>query len=87
MPYNLFRNCAPVKLRQASIPKESRFRQPRARNLAVQNRVAFVAYILDTFPTVRPHDKAAFSHYRTKDMVLAYDNALAAGDTDAEVAV
>ncbi len=47
---------------------------------------ADAAYILDTFPIVRRHDKAAFGTYRTKDMVLAYYNALAAGDTDAEVA-
>ena len=45
------------------------------------------AYILDTFPIVRRHDKAAFGHYRTKAMTLAYYNALAAGDTDVEVAV
>ena len=45
------------------------------------------AYILDTFPIVRRHDKAAFGHYRTKAMVLAYYNALAAGDTDVDVAV
>ena len=45
------------------------------------------AYILNTFPIVRRHDKAAFGHYRTKDMVLAYYNALAAGDTDTDVAV
>ena len=45
------------------------------------------AYILDTFPIVRRHDKAAFGTYRTKDMVLAYYNALAAGDTDTDVAV
>ena len=44
------------------------------------------AYILDTFPIVRRHDEAAFCHYRTKDMVLAYYNALAAGDTDIDVA-
>ena len=44
-------------------------------------------YILDTFPIVRRHDEAAFGHYRTKDMVLAYYNALAAGDTDVDVAV
>ena len=43
-------------------------------------------YILDTFPIVRRHDKAAFGHYRTKAMILAYYNALAAGDTDVEVA-
>ena len=45
------------------------------------------AYILDTFPIVRRHDEAAFGNYRTKDMVLAYYNALAAGDTDVKVAV
>ena len=45
------------------------------------------AYILDTFPIVRRHDEAAFGHYRTKEMVLAYYNALDAGDTDVEVAV
>ena len=45
------------------------------------------AYILDTFPIVRRHDKAAFGHYRTKSMVLAYYNALAAGDTDTDVAL
>ena len=45
------------------------------------------AYILDTFPIVRRHDKAAFGTYRTKEMVLAYYNALAAGDTDTDVAV
>ena len=48
---------------------------------------ADAAYILDTFPIVRRHDKAAFGHYRTKDMILAYYNALAAGDTDVDVAV
>ena len=45
------------------------------------------AYILDTFPIVRRHDEAAFGRYRTKEMTLAYYNALAAGDTDVEVAV
>ena len=45
------------------------------------------AYILDTFPIVRRHDKAAFGHYRTKEMILAYYNALAAGDTDTDVAL
>ena len=48
---------------------------------------ADAAYILDTFPIVRRHDKAAFGHYRTKDMILAYYNALAAGDTDTDVAI
>ena len=45
------------------------------------------AYILDTFPIVRRHDKAAFGAYRTKEMVLAYYNALAAGDTETDVAL
>ena len=45
------------------------------------------AYILDTFPIVRRHDQAAFGHYRTKDMVLAYYNALNAGDTSTDVAL
>ena len=45
------------------------------------------AYILDTFPIVRRHDKTAFGAYRTKHMVLAYYNALAAGDTEIDLAV
>ena len=45
------------------------------------------AYILDTSPTVRRHDKAVFAHYRPKTTVLAYMNALPAGDTVVEVAV
>ena len=48
---------------------------------------ADAAYILDSFPIVRRHDKAAFGHYCTKEMVLAYYNALAAGDTDTDVAL
>ena len=45
------------------------------------------AYILDTFPIVRKQDEAAFGHYRTKAMILAYMNALAAGDTETVVEV
>ena len=44
-------------------------------------------YVLDTFPIVRREDEAAFGTYRTRDMTLAYMNALAAGDTEAVVAV
>ncbi len=44
-------------------------------------------YVLDTFPIVRRQDEAAFGRYRTKEMVLAYMNALAAGDTETWVAV
>lgn len=38
------------------------------------------AYVLDTFPIVRENDEAAFGRYRTKELVLGYMNALAAGD-------
>lgn len=38
--------------------------------------------ILDTFPIVRRDDEAAFDRYRTRDLVLAYMNALTAGDTE-----
>ena len=44
-------------------------------------------YILNTFSIVRRNDKAAFGTYRTRDMTLAYMNALAAGDTETRVAV
>ncbi len=45
------------------------------------------AYILSTFPIIQRHDKAQFGHYRTKALILAYMNALAAGDTESRVAV
>lgn len=38
------------------------------------------AYILDSFPIVKEHDQRLFSRYLTKDLVLAYMNATAAGD-------
>ena len=44
-------------------------------------------YVLDTFPIVRKEDESAFSRYRTRDLILAYMNALSAGDTDTVVAV
>ena len=44
-------------------------------------------YVLDTFPIVRREDEKQFGRYRTRDMVLAYMNALAAGDTETRVAV
>ena len=46
-----------------------------------------VEYILDTFPIVRKEDEAAFGYYRTRDLILAYMNALSAGDTETQVAV
>ena len=44
-------------------------------------------YVLDTFPIVRREDVAAFGRYRTRELILAYMNALAAGDAEARVAV
>jgi hypothetical protein len=44
------------------------------------------AYVLDTFPIVREQDEARWNRYRTKELVLGYMNALAAGDTQAVVA-
>ena len=45
------------------------------------------SYVLNTFPIVRKEDEAEFGRYRTRDLVLAYMNALAAGDTETIVAV
>ena len=42
-------------------------------------------YVLDTFPIVRRQDEAEFGSYRTRDLILAYMNALAAGDADTVV--
>ena len=44
-------------------------------------------YVLNTFPIVRREDENAFARYRTRDLILAYLNALAAGDTETVVAV
>ena len=44
-------------------------------------------YVLDTFPIVRRDDEQTFGSYRTKEMILAYMNALAAGDVESVVAV
>ena len=45
------------------------------------------AYILDTFPIVKRDDEAQFGRYLTKDLILAYMNAVAAGDMDTVVSV
>ena len=44
-------------------------------------------YVLDTFPIVRREDENAFGRYRTRDLILAYLNALGAGDTETVVHV
>ena len=38
------------------------------------------AYILDQFPIVKEQDQKAHGRYLTKDLILAYMNAVAAGD-------
>ena len=45
------------------------------------------AYVMDTFPIVRKGDEKEFGTYRTKEMVLAYMNALSAGDTGVRMGV
>ena len=45
------------------------------------------SYVLGTFPIVRRDDEKQFGSYRTRDLVLAYMDALAAGDTDSQVAI
>ena len=44
-------------------------------------------YILSTFPIIRREDEKTFGRYRTRDLILAYMNALGAGDTETVVAV
>jgi hypothetical protein len=45
-------------------------------------------YVLDTFPIVKEQDEKNFGgRYRTKELVLAYMKALAAGDVDSVVAL
>lgn len=44
-------------------------------------------YILSTFPIVEREDRAAHGRYLTRDLILAYMNALAAGDTESVVAI
>lgn len=45
------------------------------------------SYILDTFPIIQREDEKEFGHYRTRDLILAYMNALAAGDAETVVEV
>ena len=44
-----------------------------------------VRYIYSTFPIVERHEQAAWGRYRSRDLCLAWMNALAAGRPDAEV--
>lgn len=45
------------------------------------------AYVLDTFPIVREQDEARVNRYRTKELVLGYMAALAAGDAQTALAL
>jgi len=45
------------------------------------------AYILDTFPIVREQDEKAHGRFLTKELVLAYLNAVEAGDLKTTVSV
>ena len=58
-----------------------------ARNISGDLSRDDAEYVLDTFPIVRREDEVAFGKYRTRDMTLAYMNALAAGDTEVRMAV
>ena len=42
-------------------------------------------YILSTFPIVKREDEKKFKTYRTRNLILGYMNALAAGDTETKV--
>lgn len=44
-----------------------------------------IRYIYSTFPIVERQETEAFGRYRSRELCLAYMNALAAGDPDAEV--
>ena len=44
-----------------------------------------VRYIYSTFPIVEREEMGAFHRYRSRDLCLAYMNAFAAGDPDAEI--
>ena len=44
-------------------------------------------YVLDTFPSVRREDEKAFGYCLTRAMILAYMNALSAGDVETSVVV
>jgi len=44
-----------------------------------------VRYIYSTFPIVEREEMNAFGRYRSRDLCLAYMNALAAGEPDAEI--
>ena len=44
-----------------------------------------IRYIYSTFPIVEREEKATYGTYRSRELCLAYMNALAAGNPDAEI--
>ena len=44
-----------------------------------------VRHIFSTFPIVERQDRQRFGHYRSRDVCLAWMNALAGGDPDARI--
>ena len=46
-----------------------------------------VRYVYSTFPIVEREETAAYGSYRSRELCLAWMNALAAGDPDAEIAL
>ena len=46
-----------------------------------------IRYIYSTFPIVKRQETAAYAKYHSRDLCLAYVNALAAGQPDADVSV
>ena len=44
-------------------------------------------YILNTFPIVKADDKKEFGRFLTRDLILAYMNAVAAGDLETQVSI
>jgi len=44
-----------------------------------------IRYIYSTFPIVQRQEEAAYGTYRSRDLCLAWMNALSAGNPDAEI--
>ena len=44
-----------------------------------------IRYIYSTFPIVEHQEVNAYGRYRSRDLCLAYINALSSGDPDAEI--
>ena len=44
-----------------------------------------IRYIYSTFPIVERQETATYDRYLSRDLCLAYMNALTAGDPDAEI--